>query len=194
MNARTFKPEWQNLITDSARWRMISMLFDCPSAEWSEKLISLASMVPDADLKEAVEAARTEASEGLYHSLFGPGGPASPREASYHKSVELGGLMAELTGYYEAFGYSPASPEVCDHIAVETGFIGYLRLKEAYSLACEDPDHAEITADAAQHFMQEHLAVIAKPLGDLLEGAGIRYLALAGHALVQNAGRIRGAK
>jgi nitrate reductase assembly molybdenum cofactor insertion protein NarJ len=121
----------QEMIEDSARWRLISLLFESPVDGWREKLTALASAAPDADLREAAEAAQTEASEGLYYSLFGPGGPASPREVSYHRGVELGGLMSELSGYYDAFGYSPASGEACDHIAVEAGFVGYLRLKEA---------------------------------------------------------------
>ena len=167
------------------------MLFDCPASGWQEELAVLASEIPDPDLKEAASAAQTEASEGLYHSLFGPGGPASPREARYHKGVELGSLLSELTGYYEAFGYSPASREACDHISVEADFAGYLRLKEAYALACQDSEHADITADAAQHFIRDHLSAIARPLLNVLEKAGIHYLMLAGRALDRNIGRDR---
>ena len=181
----------QEMIEDSARWRLISLLFESPVDGWRDMLTALASAVPDADLREAVGAAQVEASEGLYYSLFGPGGPASPREVSYHRGVELGGLMSELTGYYDAFGYSPASGEASDHVAVEAGFVGYLRLKEAYALACQETEHAGTTADAVRHFIEDHLSTIAKPLGIVLDGTGIRYLALAGRALVQNAERHR---
>lgn len=181
----------QAMIEDSARWRLISLLFESPVDGWRETLIALASAVPDADLREAAEAAQAESSEGLYYSLFGPGGPASPREVSYHRGVELGGLMSELAGYYDAFGYSPASGEANDHVAVEAGFVGYLRLKEAYALACRESEHAVTTADAVRHFIEDHLSTIAKPLGSFLDGAGIRYLALAGRALVQNVERHR---
>jgi nitrate reductase assembly molybdenum cofactor insertion protein NarJ len=187
----TLDRKQQEMIEDSARWRLISLLFESPVAGWREMLIALASAVPDADLKEAAEAAQAEASEGLYYSLFGPGGPASPREVSYRRSVELGGLMSELAGYYDAFGYSPNSGEACDHVAVEAGFVGYLRLKEAYALACQESEHAETTADAMRHFIEDHLSIIAQPLGKVLDGTGIRYLELAGRALVQNAGRHR---
>ncbi len=98
--------------------------------------------------------------------------------------------MAELTGYYDAFGYEPASLEPCDHITVEAGFIGYLRLKEAYALACEDSEHADIASNTARHFVRDHLAAIAVPLGNMLGGSGVRYLELAGQALVQNAEKI----
>jgi nitrate reductase assembly molybdenum cofactor insertion protein NarJ len=176
----------RDLIEDSARWRLISMLFECPVDGWRRALTALAAEVPDPDLREAAAAAQAEASEGLYHSLFGPGGPASPREVSYRKGVESGGLLSELTGYYNAFGYDPASLEACDHIAVEAGFVGYLRLKEAYAQACADSDHAELTADAADHFLRDHLSSIAEPLATRLDQSGVHYLALASQALVQN--------
>jgi nitrate reductase assembly molybdenum cofactor insertion protein NarJ len=176
----------QETIEDSSRWRLISLLFESPGEKWREMLTALASVVPDADLREAAEAAKTEASEGLYYSLFGPGGPASPREVSYHKSVELGGLMSELAGYYDAFAYNPASPEAIDHIAVEAGFVGYMRLKEAYALVCGETGHAETTADAVSHFIEDHLSPLAQSLGHALEKTGIRYLALAVQALVRN--------
>jgi nitrate reductase assembly molybdenum cofactor insertion protein NarJ len=181
-------PKQKKLIEDSAKWRLISMLFECPSDAWRIKLASLASSISDARLKVAAEAAEAEASEGLYYSIFGPGGPASPREVSYHRSVELGGLMSELAGYYEAFGYSPASRETSDHVAVEVDFVGFLRLKEAYAQACQDPDHAEITADAARHFIKDHLFPMAEPLVRLLENSGVHYLQLAARALVRQAG------
>jgi nitrate reductase assembly molybdenum cofactor insertion protein NarJ len=175
----------RGLIEASARWRLISMLFECPAAKWRETLTALASEISDPGLREAVAAAQTEASEGLYHSTFGPGGPVSLREVSYHRSVELGGLMSELTGYYNAFGYDPSSQEPYDHVAVEAGFAGYLRLKEAYAEACQDPEHAQITAEAAQHFVKDHLGAIAESLNSRLKESGIRYLLLASRALVR---------
>jgi nitrate reductase assembly molybdenum cofactor insertion protein NarJ len=175
------------LIEDSARWRLLSMLLECPVDGWCQALTALAAEVPDPDLREAAAAAQAEASEGLYHSLFGPGGPASPREVSYRKGVESGGLLSELTGYYNAFGYDPASLEACDHVAVEAGFVGYLRLKEAYAQACADSEHDELTADAAGHFIQDHISAMAEPLAARLDQAGVHYLALASQALVQSA-------
>jgi nitrate reductase assembly molybdenum cofactor insertion protein NarJ len=178
----------QTLLQDAARWRLISMLFECPADGWREMLDSLASTVSDPDLKEATEAAQAEASEGLYHSVFGPGGPASPREVSYHKGFELGSLMSEIAGYYDGFGYRPEIREPGDHIAVETGFIGYLCLKEAYARACDDIERADLTADAARHFIKDHLSAAVEPLAVKLEKSGIHYLALAGQALVRCAG------
>jgi nitrate reductase assembly molybdenum cofactor insertion protein NarJ len=175
-------------IEDASRWRLIAMLFECPADGWRETLSSLSTVMPDVDLREAVDAAQSEASEGLYHSVFGPGGSASPREVSCHIGMELGSLMSELAAYYDAFGYQPASREPPDHIAVEAGFVGYLRLKEAYAQSCGDVERQGIASDAASDFIKEHLSVVAEPLERKLEGSGIRYLTLAGRALVRSIG------
>lgn len=188
----THRSRQREIIEDSARWRLISLLFEPPGEGWLERLAALATVIPDADLKSASIAAQTEASESLYHSFFGPGGPASPREASYHRGVELGSLMSELTGYYQAFGYDPATQEALDHVSVEAGFVGYLRMKEAYAQACQDPDHAETSADATKSFVNRHLSAIAQPLAAALDRSGIQYLSLAGKALVQNTQRLKG--
>ncbi len=181
----------KNLIENCARWRSIGMLFECPSAGWRETLLDLIASLSDSDLLEAAEAAQAEASESLYHSLFGPGGPVSPREVSYHRGVELGGLMSELLRYYEAFGYNPASREACDHISVEADFVGYLCMKEAYARACNDSEHAEITEDATRRFLETHLSTMAEPFKNLLKKTGIRYLMLAGQALTRSVGLYR---
>ncbi len=175
-------------LREAAEWRLIGLLLECPRAGWPDQVRRLASEVSDPALREAAQAAAGEAAEGLYHSIFGPGGPAPPREVSYRDSVQLGYLMAELASYYDAFAYQPDTPEVPDHVAVEAGFIGYLRLKEAYAVASGDPERAEITSEAARRFIDEHLSVMAEPLAAALENSGVRYLALAAQALLRRTG------
>lgn len=176
------------LLADAAAWRLLGLLFECPSAGWREQIRTLAAEVPSPELRAAAEAALTEASEGRFHSAFGPGGPAPAREASCTRSVELGRLMAELAAFYEAFGYHPATTEPPDHVSVEAGFIGYLRLKEAYALACGDAERATLTAEAARRFLEEHVRVLAGPLALALRSADIRYLRLAADELLRRTG------
>ncbi|MBL8169700.1 MAG: molecular chaperone TorD family protein [Acidobacteria bacterium] len=182
------------LLREAAEWRLLSLLFECPSPSWREQIEALAVEVADADLKAAVEAARREASEGLYHSIFGPGGPAPGREISYRDWAQPGYLLSELTSYYEAFAYHPdqtAIVEAPDHVSVETGFIAYLKLKEAYAEAIADDEHAVVTREAAQQFIHEHLSVMTEPLACSLEHSGVEYLALAGKALLARVGQPR---
>lgn len=176
------------LLRDAAAWRLIGRLFECPSPEWCADLEALASEVDDEELRTAAAAARREGTEGQYHSVFGPGGPAPPREVSYHDSLELGSVMSSVTGYYHAFGYAPAVPESPDHVAVEAGFLAYLRFKQAFALADLNPDHADVAARAAARFQEQHLAVYAERLGDLLSASPLEYLQIASRVLAARVG------
>jgi hypothetical protein len=177
------------LLRDAAGWRLVSLLFECPSAPgWRQQVAALADETGDPDLRAAAEAAQTEAGEGLYHSIFGPGGPAPGREASYHDNIQLGYLMSELVHYYGAFAYRPVTQEAEDHVTVEAGFIGFLRLKQAYALEIGDEESAAVTAEAARQFIEDHLSRMAQPLAQSLAESGVRYLASASAALLRRAG------
>jgi nitrate reductase assembly molybdenum cofactor insertion protein NarJ len=179
------------LFGQAAQWRLISLLLECPSEGWWEQMSLLSDEVEDEELKTAVASAREGASQGLYHSILGPGGPAPAREVSYRDWAEPGYLIAELVSYYDAFSYHPASAEAPDHVSVEAGFIGYLRFKQAYAIACQDAERGEVAAEAARNFIEEHLSTIAEPLAIALANSGVNYLALASNALLSRVGRRR---
>ena len=134
--------EVKALVIEAAEWRMIELLFRRPSTAWKDELKSLANEVEDTDLREAamraIAGGSDGASEGVFHSIFGPGGPAPAREASYQGTIQLGYLMSELNAYYDAFAYTPArgdGVEPPDHVSVEAGFISFLRLKQAFAMS-----------------------------------------------------------
>jgi hypothetical protein len=174
--------EAKALLVESTEWRMIELLFRCPSPEWKNELKSLAGEVQDADLYDAAMRAIADASEGAFHSIFGPGGPAPAREASYQATIQLGYLMSELNAFYDAFAYAPAcgpsAAEPPDHVSVEAGFMSFLRLKQAFALSIGAKDEAAITAEAASRFLREHLSNIGEPLSYALEHSGETYLEL----------------
>lgn len=177
------------LLREAAEWRLISLFFDCPTNDWFEQVNALGKQVSDKRLKRAAKAAQKEGSEGLFHSIFGPGGPAPGREVSYRGWVQPGYLLSELSSFYNAFSYKPVTSEVPDHVAVETGFIAYLRLKELFALECGESENANITSDASRTFIDEHLSKFAEKLSKLLASSGVDYLTLAGAALFDRVGR-----
>ena len=187
MAAETLDDRVTTLLKESAEWRLLGRLLERPSPEWLDDVERLRREMPEGPLQDAAAAAR-HASEGEYHFVFGPGGPAPPREASYHASVELGSLLAAIEGDYAAFAYQARIDEPADHVAVETGFVGYLRLKEAYALACGDAEAAGIAQRAAARFTAEHLAVMAHPLAALLAESGIDHLARTAALVAARAG------
>lgn len=176
------------LLRQAAEWRLVGLLFECPVGTWRDDIVALARDIDDPLLGSAVAHALEEASEGLYHSTFGPGGPAPPREVTYLQSLQLGYLLSELTAFYDAFAYRPVTKESLDHVSVEAGFVGYLRLKEAYAVTRGDHDQASVTAAAAATFMREHLATLAEPLAATLDASSLAYLAETGRALTNRVG------
>ena len=178
-----------NLLQEATEWQLISLLFDCPVGDWQENVKNLAEEITDPQLTKAAKFAKTQAGEGLHHSIFGPGGPAPAREVTYRSWVQPGYLLAELSAFYKAFWYQPNTPETPDHIAVETGFMAYLKLKEAFANECGDTENAEITAKAAKTFNDEHLAKFTEQLAKSLASSGIDYLELASNALLKRVGK-----
>lgn len=171
----------------AARLRLLAVVFECPREGWQEQLDALAKECGVADLLQMAERAREEASPELYHTTFGPGGPAAPREVSYAGAILPGALLGDLQAFYDAFAYRPTIDEPPDHVAVELGFLSYLHLKTAYAASRDDREQAEITADAAKRFAASHLASILGPLGRIVEASGIGYLEAAAAALRQDA-------
>jgi nitrate reductase assembly molybdenum cofactor insertion protein NarJ len=182
------KSQKTNLLREAAEWRLISLLFECPKGDWRALVKNLADEITDIELKTAAEFALVEASEGLYHAVFGPGGPAPAREISYRDWVQPGYLLSELAAFYDAFSYRPSLSETPDHIAVETGFISYLKLKEAFARECKERENARMTAEAAQKFIAGHLAKTTEPMTKILATSDIEYLALASAALFKRVG------
>ena len=176
------------LLREAAVWRVLGRLFECPTDDWRADVAALALELDADEVRAAVDAVDEMATPGQYYSVFGPGGPAPPREASYHESLELGSLMSELAGYYDAFAYAPQTAETPDHVAVEVGFVSYLKFKEAYALALGDQEHATVAADAAAHFIADHLSRVAMPLADILSTSHLDYLARASRLLAAQVG------
>ena len=176
------------LAHEAAEWRLISLLFECPSDSWRTQVTALAKEVGDPELKAAAQSAQQEAEEGSFHYVFGPGGPAPAREATYHQTVELGYLMSELQSFYNAFAFQPKTQEAPDHVAVETDFIAYLKLKELYAMRCDDGSCATTAAEAARLFIENHLSNVAEPLCARLQESGVDYLSKAASALAARVG------
>lgn len=173
----------RDLLRQSAEWHLIGLLLGCPRGDWFARVAAVSQEVGDEQLRRAAELAQQEAGEGPYHTTFGPGGPAAPREVSCYDGILAGRILAELRTQYAAFGYAGPFEEAPDHVATEAGFVAYLRFKEAFARHCGAANEAEIAADAARNFLQTHLAVLAGRLAESLECSGIGYLSLAAAAL-----------
>jgi len=186
--ANAVEPHVRDLLAQAAAWRLLGLLFERPREGWCREVDGLSREVSDAEVRAAVEAAREEASEGLYLALLGPGGAVPPREVAYRGMEDPGHIVADVSAFYDAFAFRPQTEEPPDHVSVEAGFLGYLRLKEAYARMRGQDERAEVTAEAAARFLAEHLSTFARPFADRLEKTDARYLGAAATALARRAG------
>lgn len=159
-------PEVRDAVARAARIRLLGMLFERPTAERRREIMALAGETgndPPRDLTERL----LGMDEATYVALLGPGGPVSPREVAYRRLEDPGRIMADVAAFYDAFGYHPRAEDPVDHVAVETGFLSFLCLKEAYArLSGKD---AEGVAEARDRFVSDHLSPLASGLAARLE-------------------------
>jgi hypothetical protein len=158
-------PKVRELAAAAAAWRLASLLLERPRPDWKRELVKLASEVGAEKLLCAVHEA-ADATEEIYHTLFGPGGLASAREIGYCGYEDPAHVMAQLSTFYRAFSFQPRREEPIDHISVEAGFVGYLFLKQAYAEMRNDAEAAAVTREARERFAKEHLARCARGIID----------------------------
>ncbi len=88
------------------------------------------------------------------------GGEAPPYESQYGR-LNLGQQseeMADIAGFYRAFGLKAPEKERVDHLAVELEFMAFLALKEAWALHSGEPERALEVRTAQTRFVADHLA------------------------------------
>ena len=177
----------RELLSEAHAWRLLSLLFERPTAGWSEEVAALAAGLRDPDLADAARSA-PEASEAEYLAWLGPGGVVSAREAGHRETTDPAHVLAEIESYHRAFGFAPAREDPPDHVAVETAFVGYLGLKEAFALAQGEAEAASIAAEASRTFVERHLSTCAQPIAEAIGARSDGYLARAARVLFARVG------
>ncbi len=180
-------PASHALLAEAAEWRLISRLLEIPRGEWACDVTALQAEVGDEGLASVARAAEG-ASEGDYLGALGPGGRVSPREVAHVPLAQPGLLLGDVAAFYEAFAYRPALAEPLDHVAVEAGFVSFLRLKQVYALAQGDDERAQIAGDAAARFSSEHLRPLAAAVAHGLRDTHVPHLRLLAAELTRRVG------
>lgn len=186
--SHTIDPEVTRLLREAAEWRLLGLLFEYPTPFWRQSLTALLPDLVGTSLRSMAEAALAYHTEGLQIALFGPSGSVPVREVAYQGGVQSGYLMSELAAYYTAFGYSASTEEAVDHLAIELGFLSYLKMKQALAIARGESDQAALSAEAAASFSKDHLAMVAEPVSHLLPSFAPDYLTEAGRLLAERVG------
>ena len=180
-------PDGAQLLREAQEWRLLELLFQRPRAQWREEVAELAQDCADPTLNEAGASAQ-DADEGEYLAFFGPGGIVSPRDPGYRRPSAPAQALSEISAFHAAFAFQPAVEDPIDHVSVMCGFVGWLRLKQAFALSIGDLESADVTREAAQRFVRTHLTPCAEPLALRLTELEAGHLALAASALLARTG------
>jgi putative dimethyl sulfoxide reductase chaperone len=157
-------------------WMFASLAFLPPSAVRLNGMRALLPQLPEVVRPAASQilALPLEEWEPEFFSVLGPSGcPAC--ESSYERAAmaSRGPLLADVAGFYKAFGYSPEPPrEVPDHVAVELDFLSFMAVKIAYAYFEHSEVDAGTTLDAYESFRTTHLDAWIAPLCTALTETG----------------------
>jgi len=77
--------------------------------------------------------------------------------------------LADIAGFFKAFGLTLAENERVDHISVELEFMHFLTYKEAYAQTHHDPAKARFCRDTQRKFIRDHLGRWATHFARLLD-------------------------
>lgn len=90
---------------------------------------------------------------------FGPAGPVSRFASDFIEGgfSDKGPILADIAGFYRAFGFTPLAEEPPDHFSSMLSFVSFLALKQAYALHSGLDEEAAIARDAEKKFLTTHL-------------------------------------
>lgn len=109
-----------------------------------------------------------EALQGDFLGLFDAGPDRVPlyeTEYGRMRGMSKGRDLADVAGFYLAFGLAPDESELPDHVAMELEFVALLHHKRA--LLAHDPEGLSIVEDALRKFLEAHLGSFAPTLADV---------------------------
>ncbi|MCS6862154.1 MAG: hypothetical protein NZT92_17760, partial [Abditibacteriales bacterium] len=98
----------RDALAHAALFEALALCFRYPQADVAATLTALLAEVPPTwrealnDLSQRVD----EVTETRFLQLFGSGGLCRDTESAYVSNRPMGGLLADLSGFYVAFGFT----------------------------------------------------------------------------------------
>lgn len=86
--------------------------------------------------------------------------PAYEMEYGRHEIIRQAADLADLAGFYRAFGleFADGAEGRPDHVTAECEFMSALCAKEAHALTLDEQEHVDVCVDAQRSFLRDHLA------------------------------------
>jgi len=157
--------EFLRVVERSYCYKVISMIFSPKMLGSSLREVRSAlrkttdSLSPET--VRLISAAETIYSSGWMEKLseaMGEMKKLEPLERKLVPGVSMGVVLADIVGFYKAFGLRPNEGIPVDHFSVEAEFMSHLLLREAYALANNNDEMKEIVVDAERKFLRDHLS------------------------------------
>lgn len=173
----TPRPAAEAPLVRAAGYALLARALAYPDAKAHAALREVAELARDllagtplADLARLAAGAEREWLESSHVRLFTvSASPDCPTFETAFLSTDPGqqtARMADIAGFYRAFGVDPASPGFRhDDICVELEFMGYLCGKEAHAAEHLGAPRVRQTVKAQRTFLKEHLGRWGAPLG-----------------------------
>ncbi|MBO94045.1 MAG: hypothetical protein CMI32_03990 [Opitutales bacterium] len=173
--------ETQEALGRSAIYELASLAFLYPAAGTLELLTAKTEQAEQVDSPELANAFKQLAAElslldeaTLLHEYVSVFGHSMASECSLYEEEYANseifmksGSLADLKGFYAAFGVKP-DPELkdrLDHVGVELEFMHLLTFKEAYARHHgHGPEKVAVCREAQVNFLKNHLAPLVKAL------------------------------
>ncbi len=111
-------------------------------------------------LLESVQQTNLQEMQSAFMDLFDPVNGPFPYESEHSKTHDFSkaNLLADIMGFYRAFGVEPTNDRA-DHISAELEFMHLLTIKEMYASGKGDHENASICRQAGESFLREHLSL-----------------------------------
>lgn len=165
-------------------YRFLSLAFSYPSADLLKELgealgdlsLSLKELSIEFDmenLKRVIEESKERLLElqGEWNALFSTSLKAPANETAYEmeKAARKAWELADIEGFYRAFGVGVKPPVEPDSIVAELEFMSYLLLKRIHLERENLKEGVEIVEDAYKSFFRDHLGRWYRIFTDLLK-------------------------
>ena len=179
------------LVQRAAWFKVFSLLFRFPDEEIVELVKTVVAGLPtevlNVDLrgrvqpfKQAIASSEPDEFVTEYSRLFTGGGLCRTNENDYEKlSFSMTEKLADVAGFYEAFGFEMTAGvgERPDFIGTELDYINLLLLKQAYALKNGWSEHAEVSGNSLNSFLDSHFVnwvpKLCIALGELATTGGV---------------------
>ncbi|MFN3814296.1 MAG: molecular chaperone, partial [Aquificaceae bacterium] len=165
-------------------YRFLSMAFSYPSLELFEDLgealgdlsLSLKELSIDFDVK-ALEGLIKGSNErilelqGEWNTLFSTTLKAPANETAYEldKAARKAWELADIEGFYKAFGVEVKPPVEVDSIVAELEFMGYLLMKKLHLQKTGLKEGLEVVEKAYRSFFKDHIGRWYRIFTDLIK-------------------------